>query len=105
LLFFCLAVLHAGGKKEKSAIVQVSGVVRLVGNAPLLELVITAPDAEWYVAKEDELLLRHLQHRVVTVEGSETVVKLKFANGIPAGERRTLKNITIIAIQTDEEQE
>ena len=106
LLFFCLAAaLPAGGKKEKNQakpdtiVVRVSGRVRLVGSGPLPELVITGPDREWYVAKEDEPKLRDLQHRTVTVEGDETVTEMRFANGMSAGQRYTLKNIKIIAIE------
>ena len=100
LLFLCLAtVMHAGGDKEKSAVVEVTGVVRLVGSSPIPELVITGTDKEWYVAREEEYKLKDLQHRIVTVKGSETVINLTFANGFPAGERRTLKNIKIITTQ------
>ena len=106
LLFFCsAAVLSArGGKEEKSAavqstVVQVSGRVRLVGSEPFSELVITGQDREWYIDKDDEHKLKDLQHRTVTVEGAETVKALTFANGLPAGERRTLKNIRIISIE------
>ena len=65
----------------------------------MYELVITGSDKEWYVAKEDEHKLIELQHRIVTVEGTETVTRLNFANGFPAGERRTLKNIKIVSVQ------
>ena len=100
LLFLCLAaVLPAGGKKEKSTIVQVTGRLRLVGSGPAAELVITGQDREWYVAKGDQDKLKDFQHRIVTVEGAETITELKFANGMSAGERRTLKNIKIITIE------
>jgi len=100
LLFLCLAAaLPAGGKKEKAPVVRVSGRVRLVGSSPMSELVITGPDKEWYIAREEQEKLFDLQQRTVTVEGEETVVQLKFAGGMPAGERRTLKNIKIIAIE------
>jgi hypothetical protein len=100
LLFLCLAAaLPAGGKKEKAPVVRAAGRVRLVGSAPLSELVITGPDREWHIVKEEEQKLFDLQQRTVTVEGEETVVQLKFANGMSAGERRTLKNIKIIAIE------
>jgi len=106
LLFLCLtAALPAWGSREekntaaqeeKGTLVRVSGRVRLVGSAPVTELVITGPDKEWYIAKEDEYKLRDLQQQIVTVEGIETVEKLTFASGLPAGERRTLKNIKLI---------
>jgi hypothetical protein len=108
-LFFCLAAaLPAWGKKEstgsamredQSTLVQVSGRVRLVGSNPFPDLVITGPDREWYIDRDDQHILKDLQHRTVTVEGNETVMALTFANGRPAGERRTLKNIRIIRIE------
>ena len=111
-LFICLAaVLSAGGKKEvevknipvpaeeTGVVVRVSGTVRLVGSEPFTELVITGPDREWYIDSNDAPKLRNLQHRTVVVEGIETVKTLTFANGLPAGERRTLKNISIISVQ------
>ena len=99
-LFFCLAAaLPAGGSREKDAVVQVSGRVRLVGSGALPELVISGPGAEWYVEKGEEHKLMDLQQRNVTVEGIETVKALRFANGSPAGERRTLKKIKIISVE------
>ena len=107
LLFFCLAAaLPAWGRREgespqakgeKGAAVQVTGRVRLVGSGPFTELVISGPDMEWYIAKEDEYKLKDLQQQTVTVEGIETVENLTFASGIPAGERRTLSNIKIVS--------
>jgi hypothetical protein len=79
--------------------VQVTGRVRLVGGGPIPEIVITGQDREWYVSREDEHLLKELQHRTLTVEGFETVVELRFANGLPAGQRRTLKDIKIISVE------
>ena len=106
LIFLCIAAaLPAWGRREekstavqeeKENLVRVSGRVRLVGSAPITELVITGPDKEWYIAKEDEYKLTDLQQQTVTVEGIETVEKLTFASGLPAGERRTLKNIKLI---------
>ena len=99
LFFLCLAAaLYAGGGMEKNDIIQVTGRVRLVGNEPFSELVITSEGNSWYIAKNDAHKLHDLQHRMVTVTGEETVMELTFANGRPAGQRRTLNNITIIAV-------
>ena len=124
ILFLCLAAaLPARGGKEKAGtempevrknivekteegeaaeaittLVQVTGRVRLVGSAPITEIVITGPDKEWYVSREEDCLLRELQHRTVTVEGYESVIELRFANGRYAGQRRELKDIKIIAM-------
>ena len=107
VFFLCLAVTSfAWGKKEvkpetaeKGTLIQVSGRVRLVGNDPFPEIVITAQQGEWYVDKEDEHKFKELQHKTVTVEGLETVKKLTFANGMPAGERRMLKSVKIISVE------
>ena len=108
LLFLCLAAaLPARGRtarsdivEEKDNIVQVTGVVRLVGNSPFQTLVITGQDREWHIEKEEENLLKDLQQMTVFLEGEETVSEMKFANGLSAGERRTIKNIKIIAVQS-----
>jgi hypothetical protein len=104
LFFLCVTMLMpALGSREKdtakSNIVQVSGTVRLVGTGLFPEIVITGPENEWYVEKEEMSKLQDFQHRVVTVEGEETVVELRFANGLSAGIRRTLRNIKVISIE------
>ena len=100
VIFMCITVfLQAGGIKEKTVTIQVTGIVRLVGSSLLPELVITGTEMEWYIEKEEEYKLKDYQHRTVTIEGVETVIAINFANGYPAGERRSLKNIKIISIQ------
>jgi len=108
LLFLCFAAsLSAFGAKEKDSgktapavtVIQVTGVVRLVGNANFPELQIKNSEMSWYIAKNEMDKLHDLQHRTVTVEGEETVRELKFANGMSAGTRRDLKNIKIISIE------
>jgi len=79
--------------------VRATGMVRLVGSGLFPELVITGPDREWYISREEDHLLKELQHRTVTVEGYESVFELRFANGLYAGQRRTLKDIKIISIE------
>jgi hypothetical protein len=104
LFFLCVTMLMPalGGKEKNTAknnIVQVSGTVRLVGTSLFPEIVITGSDKEWYVEKEEMFKLNDFQHRVVTVEGEETVIERQFANGLSAGVRRTLRNIRIISIE------
>jgi hypothetical protein len=98
LILFIVIPVHAFGNKEKNTVIQVTGIVRLVGNAPFSELVVTGTDAEWYIAKAETDKLHDLQHQKVTVEGEEKVIEMKFASGLPAGTRRELKNIKIIRI-------
>jgi len=108
-LLFCVTALYAGGKKDKNdsnaesqaevRIVQVTGVVRLVGSDPFTEIIIRGSDDQWYITGEEKKNIINLQHQTVTVEGEETVVELKFANGMPAGTRRVLRNIRIISAE------
>ena len=86
-------------EKEEDTVVRVTGIVRMVGSGFMPEIVITGSEMEWYIEKEEEDKLRDLQYRTVTVEGIETVTNLIFGNGLPAGERRTLKKIKIISIE------
>jgi len=103
LFLVATALLSAGGDieepKEEVPVVQVTGVVRLVGNEPFTELIISAPNSSWFVPKEERAKLNDLQHRIVTVEGEEVVKDMKFANGRSAGKRRELRNINIIEVQ------
>jgi len=101
LFLLCVtSLLPAWGsrEKEKANVVRVTGVVRLVGTGLFPELVITGPDMEWHITVDDEKKLSDLQHRTVTVEGVETVIELRFANGLSAGKRRELSKIKIIAV-------
>ena len=96
------AVGNAGTEKTEgvaTSLVRATGIVRLVGGGLIPELVITGQDKEWYVSREEDYLLKDLQHRTVTVEGYESVFELRFANGLYAGQRRTLKDIKIIGIE------
>ena len=106
VLLLAMNLAAFGKKEEKSTaapetekLVRVSGRIRLVGNEPFTELVITGADAEWYIDQEDVPKLKNLQHSTVTVEGLETVKKLTFANGRSAGVRRTLRDIRIISVR------
>jgi hypothetical protein len=94
-------VFSFGGKekaKEPLEIIQVTGIVRLVGNDNFPEIIISDSENSWVIAKGEMGKLHDLQHRTVTVEGEETVTELRFANGLPAGLRRELRNIRIIAV-------
>jgi hypothetical protein len=105
LSFLCLAAsLSAFGSKEKDTgkavpvVIRVTGVVRLVGTGNFPELLIDNSQMLWYIARDEMDKLHDLQHRTVTVEGEETVMELKFGNGLSAGIRRDLKNIRIISV-------
>lgn len=103
LLFIIMIPLSARGSKEpentEKRIVQVTGVIRLIGNAPFSEFVVRNDEGQWYIAKEDETQVRSLQYQTLTIEGEETVKEMTFGNGMSAGQRRELRNIRIISVQ------
>jgi hypothetical protein len=79
-------------------LVRASGRVRMVGSGIFPELVISGVSREWFIGKDEQSKLNEFQQSFVTVEGLESYVDLKFANGLPAGRRYTLKNIKIINV-------
>ena len=94
-------VFSFGGKeknKEPLNVIQITGIVRLTGNANFPELIISDSEKSWVIVKEEMNKLHDLQYRKVTVEGEETVKELHFANGLSAGLRRELRNIKLIAV-------
>jgi hypothetical protein len=98
LIFLCAAVnVFALGSKDgsKPQKVEVSGIVRLVGNSPFSSLVISG-DREWYIVPEEQKKLMDLQHQTVTVKGQEYYYDRTFANGTSAGRQYYLKNIVIV---------
>ena len=101
LMLLCVTFTHAFGSKEKVPayeIVQISGVVRLVGTANFPELVITNSDGDWYITADERYKLHDLQQQTVTVEGEATVTERKSINGIFSITRRELKNVRIISV-------
>lgn len=101
LLLLCAALAAASGAREGGdgrKILRVTGVVRLVGSGPGMELLLSGEDREWHIDRKDRDRLWNLQHQTVTVEGEERVEDLVFADGRPAGERRSLRNITLVSV-------
>ena len=84
---------------EQNPLVQATGRVRLVGNEPFTELVITGENRDWHIERDEQYKLRDLQQRTVTVDGIETVTALYWASGLPAGERYYLKDIKILKLE------
>jgi hypothetical protein len=89
--------LGLGQREAQKTAVEVSGRVRLVGSSPNTELVITGQDREWYVSAKDRKKLMKLQQQIVRVKGKESFVDLTFANGMSAGRRYILEDITIVS--------
>ena len=97
-IFFTTALVFAFGRRERVITVEVTGIVRMVGAGLLSEIVISGQEREWYVAKDEEYKLIDLQHRTITVEGVQTIIQLRFANGFPAGERYYLERVRVISV-------
>jgi hypothetical protein len=97
--FLCVPLLQAGGAgeaPEQPPTVRVTGVVRLVGSGPGVELLLSTEDREWHIDKNDQDKLRKLQQQTVTVEGEASSQERTFADGRSAGEWFYLRNIKII---------
>jgi hypothetical protein len=78
-------------------LLQIRGRVRLVGNMPFPQLVISDDEHDWYLEGADEALLRGYEQRIVHVEGRPEYHDLILANGQKIGTRCLLRNIKIIA--------
>jgi len=79
--------------------VQIKGIVRLVGTSHFPEIVISAAEMEWFIPKGEAEKLWDLQNRIVTLEGIETVMELKFASGISAGVRREIREVKVLGVE------
>ncbi|MDR1899659.1 MAG: hypothetical protein LBQ55_06605, partial [Treponema sp.] len=72
-------------------VLTLTGRVRLVGNEPFPELVLTdGADNDWYVGEEGRALLAPYQHRLVTIRGTVRLLELVLANGRALGTRRII---------------
>jgi len=97
----CVTSTYSFGSKEKNKpaeLVQISGVVRLVGTANFPELVLTNSDGDWYITADEVYKLHDLQQQRVTVEGEATITERKSKNGIITITRRVLKNVRILSV-------
>jgi hypothetical protein len=104
LAFITVMIFAFGGRERESkpaeqTIVQITGIVRLVGSSNFPELIISDSHDSWVIISDEIYKLHDLQHRTVTIEGEETVTELRFANGLPAGTRRELRYVRIISVE------
>ena len=98
-LIFVSDLPARGNRQPAPNIVQIRGLVRIVGNNPFSEPLISNSENTWYIYSEERQQFYDLQHNIVTVEGEETVTERRFANGDLAGYRRELRNIRIISVE------
>ncbi|MDR2158751.1 MAG: hypothetical protein LBP23_01650 [Treponema sp.] len=75
----------------------VTGTVRLVGNEPFTELVLTdGAGNDWYIDEDSRSLLASRQHRTVTVRGRVRLLEMVLANGRVLGTRRIIRGATLL---------
>ena len=78
-------------------LVELSGRVRLVGNEPFPELVLTGEDGQsWFIAPEDRTVLSAYEQRIVTIRGRVKLQELILANGQKLETRRILSEVTLV---------
>jgi hypothetical protein len=79
------------------ALVEVTGLVRLVGSEPFPELVITGRDNQvWYIAQEDRAVLRKFEQQTVTVRGVVRREERMLANGKRLEDRLVLSAVVVV---------
>jgi hypothetical protein len=84
-------------QNQDGKVIEVIGVVRLVGNVPFTEIVITDADGnDWFITAEDKEILMALQQQQVRVKGTAFYTDMILANNKKIGVRKTLKNIIIL---------
>jgi hypothetical protein len=77
--------------------VELSGRVRLVGNEPFPELVLTGEDGRsWFIAPEDRAVLSAYEQRTVTIRARVKLREMILANGQRLETRRILSGVTLV---------
>jgi hypothetical protein len=101
----CAVVIFANGVGDKQSAgagagageIVLTGRVRLVGNMPFPEFVISEESGgDWHVVAEEMDKFKGLEHQTVTVSASYRIVDMILADGKKIGVRRILNNITIV---------
>jgi hypothetical protein len=97
LVLLCITAGARGSNDgAKPVKVEVSGMVRMVGNSPMHFLVISGENREWHIVSDEQEKLMPFQQQIVTVRAREYYYDRTFANGMSAGREYYLKNIVII---------
>jgi hypothetical protein len=77
--------------------VELEGRVRLLGNEPFPDLVLTGPDGQdWYREDSRRGLFRSYEQRTVRVRGRVELTELTLANGRSLGFRRRLLDAELL---------
>jgi hypothetical protein len=78
-------------------VVEITGLVQLLGNEPFTELVLSDEEGRpWYIAPEDRPLLAGREQQRVRVRGTLELRPLILADGTPVGTRRILRGVSIV---------
>jgi hypothetical protein len=78
-------------------IITIRGVIRLLGNEPFPELVLTDSDgSDWYLDGDAKEKTRPYQHREITLRGQPEYKEMTLANGMSMGMRRFLRDAVIL---------
>ncbi|ULQ60559.1 hypothetical protein K7I13_04520 [Brucepastera parasyntrophica] len=78
-------------------VVEITGRIRLVGNEPFPQLVLTDMDSnDWFISDESRKLLAGYEQQTVSVRGRVELLEMKLANGSVVGTRRILADITVL---------
>jgi hypothetical protein len=92
-----LSPFCAWARGQADDVVEVTGRVRLVGNVPFAELVITdANEQDWYIDTDSRSVVAAYEQRVVIVQGSLELVDMVLANGRRIGTRHILRDVRLI---------
>jgi hypothetical protein len=77
--------------------ITLRGRIRLLGNEPFPELVLTdAEGNDWYLDGDAKEKARPYQHRELTLRGRPEYKEMKLANGMSMGIRRFLRAAVIV---------
>jgi hypothetical protein len=97
LIALLLSPICAWARGQADNTVEVTGRVRLVGNAPFAELVITdANEQDWYIDTDSRPVVAAYEQRVVTVRGTLELLDMVLANGRRIGVRHILRDVRLI---------
>jgi hypothetical protein len=77
--------------------ITIRGVIRLLGNEPFPELVLTdAEGNDWYLDGDAKKKARPYEHRELTLRGRPEYKEMTLVNGMSMGIRRLLRDAVIL---------
>ncbi|MDR2484201.1 MAG: hypothetical protein LBD55_02260 [Treponema sp.] len=77
-------------------VVEITGKVRLVGNMPFPQLVITdSENLDWHIDEGEKKTLAGFEQQTVKVRGTVELLEIRLADNQYMGVRRLLRHITL----------